>query len=76
MDVFLGAGEEVYMCTRRIVALVLDISADESRKCFKYWESSTGVQIEKACGVVVNRCGILWRPSRVSVTKTTQNRLV
>jgi DDE superfamily endonuclease len=65
------AGDEAYVCGEGLITPHSCRQLNEAQDCFNYWQSSARIHIEQEFGILVGRCGILWRPLRTSVAKST-----
>jgi DDE superfamily endonuclease len=65
------AGNDAYVCAESLLTPHPGRNLSEARDCFNYWQSSARIFIEQAFGILVSQWGVLWRPLRTSVTKST-----
>jgi DDE superfamily endonuclease len=65
------AGDEAYVCAESVLTPYPGRKLSVGKDCFNYWQSSARIMIEQAFGILVGRWGILWRPLRTPISKTT-----
>jgi DDE superfamily endonuclease len=65
------AGDEAHVYGDSLLTPHSGRQLNEAQDCFNYWKSSARIHIEQAFGILVGRWGILWRPLRTSVAKST-----
>jgi hypothetical protein len=65
------AGDDAYVCAESLLTPHPGRNLSEPKDCFNYWQSSARIFIEQAFGILVSRWGVLWRPLRTSVAKST-----
>jgi hypothetical protein len=65
------AGDDAYVCAESLLTPQPGRNLSEAKDCFNHWQSSARILIEQAFGILVSRWGVLWRPLRTSVAKST-----
>jgi DDE superfamily endonuclease len=66
------AADDADVCGKRVVTPWPGRNLSRSKDAFNYWQSSARIFIEQAFGMLVARWGVLWRPLRVPINKSTR----
>jgi len=70
------AADDAYACTNSILTPWPGRNLSVAQDCFNFWLSSARIHIEQTFGMLVARWGVLWRPLRLSVAKSSRVALV